>query len=178
MPCEEAEQAQTELKERHLPSKCALLERSAPHEPQVEKGEVARLSEVALAVVGDLEEAQAGEEAQEMGDKRVGLSLGRPGRGGWLEKAGAGVEAGETMARARDEAEDLGAGVEEVEDLGHEEQAERLGEVAQYADDGEDHAGEVAVGVADEDLGGVPVVAQQRARGADPGQEEVEREEV
>lgn len=82
------------------------------------------------------------------------------------------------MARTRDEAEDLGGRVEEVEDLGYEEEAESFGEVAEDTDDGEDHAGEVAVGVADEDAGRVPVVVEEGAGDADPGQQEVEREEM
>lgn len=106
------------------------------------------------------------------------LSIGGPGGDGGLEEAGAGVELWEAVARAGDEAEDLGARVEEVEELGDEQEAERLGEVAEDADDGEDHAGEVAVGVADEDFGRVPVVGEQGEGDADPGEEEVEREEV
>jgi hypothetical protein len=50
--------------------------------------------------------------------------------------------------------------------------------VAEDADDGEDHSREVAVRVADEDLGRVPVVVEQRAGDANPGEQEVEREEV
>lgn len=50
--------------------------------------------------------------------------------------------------------------------------------MAEDADNGENHAREVAVGVTDKDLGGVPVVAEQGARDADPGEEEVEREEM
>ena len=82
------------------------------------------------------------------------------------------------MARARDQAEDLGCRVEEVEDLGNQQKRKRLGEVAQNTDDGEDHAGEVAVRVADEYLGGVPVVPEQGERHAYPGKKEVEREEM
>lgn len=82
------------------------------------------------------------------------------------------------MARTRYETEDLGGRVEEVEDLGHEEEAEGFGEVAEDTDDGEDHAGEVAVGVADEDAGRIPVVVEEGAGDTDPGEEEVEREEM
>lgn len=70
----------------------------------------------------------------------MGLSIGTPGRDGRFHEAGAGVEFREAVARAGDEAEDLGARVEEVEELRDEEQAERLGEVAEDADDGEYHA--------------------------------------
>lgn len=82
------------------------------------------------------------------------------------------------MARTGDEAEDLGGRVEEVEDLRYEEEAEGFGEVAEDTDDGEYHAGEVAVGVADEDAGRVPVMVEEGAGDADPGEEEVEREEM
>lgn len=115
---------------------------------------------------------------QGLADERVRLSIGRPGRDGGLEEAGAGVELGQTVARAGDEAEDLWARVEEVEELGDEEEAERLGEVAEDADDGEDHAGEVAVSVADEDFGRVPVVGEQSYRDAYPRKQEVQREEM
>ena len=50
--------------------------------------------------------------------------------------------------------------------------------MAENADNCENHAREVAVGIANKDLGGVPVVAEQSARDADPGEEEVEREEM
>lgn len=50
--------------------------------------------------------------------------------------------------------------------------------MAENADNCENHAREVAVSIADKDLGGVPVVAEQGARDADPGEEEVEREEM
>ena len=46
------------------------------------------------------------------------------------------------------------------------------------ADDGEDHAGEVAVCVAHENLGRIPVVVQQCAGGADPREEEIERKQM
>lgn len=108
----------------------------------------------------------------------MGLAIGTPGRDGWFHETGAGVEFREAVARAGDEAEDLGARVEEVEELRDEEQAERLGEVAEDADDGEDHSGEIAVCVADEDLCRIPVVVEQRAGDADPGEQEVEREEM
>lgn len=82
------------------------------------------------------------------------------------------------MAWAGNEAEDLGTRVEEVEELGDEQEAERLGEVAEDADDGEDHAGEVAVGVANKDLCRIPVVREQSYRDAYPGKQEIQREEV
>ena len=72
------------------------------------------------------------------------------------------------MARAGNQTEDLGGRVEEVEDLGYEEEAEGFGKVAKDADNGEHHAGEVAVGVADEDTGGIPVVVEEGAGDADP----------
>ncbi|RFU29736.1 hypothetical protein B7463_g6615, partial [Scytalidium lignicola] len=67
---------------------------------------------------------------------------------------------------------------EEVEELRDEKEEEGLGEVALDSYDGEDHAGEVAVGVADEDARGVPVVHEQGEGDADEGDEHVEGEEV
>lgn len=175
---EEAEEADDELEERDLPGEAVLAEGPAPDEPEVEDGEVARLGDAAVLTCGQLQEAEAGEDAQGAGEEGVGLAILGPGGDGGLHESRAGVETGQAVTGAGDEAEDLGARVEEVEDLGCEEEAEGLGEVAEDADDGEDHPREVAVGVADEDLGGVPVVGDKGEGDADPGEEEVEGEEV
>lgn len=74
--------------------------------------------------------------------------------------------------------EELGDAVEKVEGLGDEQEQEGFGEVAKDAANGEDHAGEIAVGVADEDGGGVPVVGEEGEGHADEGEEHVEGEEM
>lgn len=66
------------------------------------------------------------------------------------------------MARAWDDVEELGGRVDKVEDLGKEKEDEGLAEVTLDADDDEDHAGKVAVGVSDKDVGGVLVVCEER----------------
>ena len=171
----ETKQADDELEHGDLPGKVVLAEGPAPDEPEVEEGEVGRLGEGAvLGVKGDLEEAEAGEEAEQVTDEGPRLAIGGPGGDRGLEEAGAGVEAREAVTWAGDETENLGRGVEEVEDLGDEEEAQGLGEVTEDADDGKDHAGEVAVGVADKDTGRIPVVAEEGGRDTDPGEEEVE----
>lgn len=126
MPHKEAEETKPELKQSDLPREPILLEGPPPDKPEIEKREVAGLDEEALGVVCDLEEAQAGQEAEEGGGQSARLPFGRPGGDGRFEEASAGVEAWESVARTGDEAEDLGAGVEEVEDLRDEEEAERL----------------------------------------------------
>jgi hypothetical protein len=108
----------------------------------------------------------------------MGLAGGGPDGDGRLEKACAGVEVREAVARAGDEAEELRSGVEKVEELGNEKEAECLGEVAEDTDDGKDHSGEVAVGVTDEYLGGIPVMVEESEGDAQPGEEEIEREQV
>ena len=178
MPDKEAKEAKAELQERDLGGEAILAQRPAPDEPEVQQRKVARLDEAALIVGDDFEQAQLGEQTEAEGDERVRLAAGGPGRDRGLEEAGAGVEARHAVSRAGHEAEDLGRRVGKVEELRDEQEAERLGEVAEDADDGKDHAGEVAVGVADEDAGGVPVVAEEGGGDADPGQEEVEGEEV
>ena len=97
---------------------------------------------------------------------------------GRFEQARAGVESGQAVARTGDQAEELRGRVEEVEDLGDEEEEQGFGEVAQDADDGEDHAGEVAVRVPDEDARRVPVVPPESQRDADEGEQHVQREEM
>lgn len=118
------------------------------------------------------------QEAQGGGDERPRLATGRPGGDGRLHETGARVEAREAVARARDKTKELGRRVSRVGDLRNEEEAEGLGEVAEDADGGEDHAGEVAVGVADEDAGRVAVMQEESGGDSDPGQQEIEREEV
>jgi hypothetical protein len=113
-----------------------------------------------------------------LGDEGTGLLLRGPWRHRWLEEAGPSVKLRKAVSRARDEVENLGTRVEKVEDLRDEQQAEGFGEVTEYANDGEDHAREVAVSVADEYTSWVPVVGQQGTRDADPGEEQVEREKM
>lgn len=50
--------------------------------------------------------------------------------------------------------------------------------MAEDANNGKNHAGEIAVGVADEDAGGVLVVDPKGEGDADKGEEEEEGEEV
>ncbi|THV51793.1 hypothetical protein BGAL_0098g00030 [Botrytis galanthina] len=102
----------------------------------------------------------------------------RPWGDGGFEEICFSVVVGETVAGTGDEVEELGDAVEEIEGLGDEEEEQGFGKVAEDAADGEDHAGEIAVGVADEDGGGVPVVGEQGERDADEGEEHVEGEEM
>lgn len=79
MPNEEAEEANYKLEERHLPGQAIFAQGSAPDEPQIEDGEVARLNEAALFVGGDLEKAELREEVQDLTNEGVRLALGGPG---------------------------------------------------------------------------------------------------
>lgn len=54
----------------------------------------------------------------------------------------------------------LGARVQEIKHLRNKQQEQRLAEMTQYTDDSKDHAREIAVCVAHEDFGGVPIMAQ------------------
>lgn len=103
---------------------------------------------------------------------------GLPFRHAGLHQAGAGIEARESVARTRNQAEELRRGVDEVEDLGDEQQEQGFAEVSEDANDGKYHAREIAVGVAHEDAGGIPVVAPQRQTDADEGEQHVQREEM
>ena len=93
------------------------------------------------------------------------------------EAVGGGVVAGHAVARAGHEAEELRHRVDEVEHLRHEEEQQRLRVVPEDRRDGEGHPGEVAVGVADEDLRREPVVPQQRARDGEEREEQVSARE-
>lgn len=125
---EQAKQANHELQQSHLKGEAILTQGSAPDEPQVEDGKVARLDKLALVVVGrgGLEEPELGEQAEDVGDDGVGLALGRPWCDGGLEQTGSCIEARESVARAGDEAKDLWARVEKVEHLRDEEEPEGL----------------------------------------------------
>lgn len=82
------------------------------------------------------------------------------------------------MSRTGDQAEQLGRRVEEVEDLRDDEEQQGFAEVAEDGDDGEHHPREVAVRVAHEDFGWVPVVPPEGQGDADEGEEEVDGEEM
>lgn len=60
----------------------------------------------------------------------------------------------------------------------NEEEEERLGEMTEDPDNGEDYSGVVAVGVADENLGWVFVVRPDGKRDSEEREEHVEREQV
>lgn len=178
MPHKQAKQANNELEQGDFPGQTVFPQRSPPDEPQVQNGQVAGVDETTLIVGRDAHEAQLRQEVQSGRDEGVRLAVGGPGRDGGVQETRAGVELGQSVAGARHEAKDLGARVEEVENLGHEQQTQRLGKVAEDADDGKDHTGEVAVCVADEDAGRVPVVGEEGARDADPGQQEIQGKEM
>lgn len=79
VPNEQAEEANYKLEERHLPGQAIFAQGSAPDEPQIEDGEVARLDEAALFVGCDLEKAELSEDVQDLANEGVGLALGGPG---------------------------------------------------------------------------------------------------
>lgn len=60
------------------------------------------------------------------------------------------VERRQAVPRARDDLQELREAVGEIDNLRDEEDEERFRKMAQNASDGEGHAGEVGVGVADE----------------------------
>ena len=66
--------------------------------------------------------------------------------------------------------------VHEVEDLWDQKQQESFTEMAEDAHDGENHACEIAVRVADEDAGRVPVVGEETEGDAYEGEEQVDAE--
>ena len=80
----------------------------------------------------------------------------------------------QSVAWARDEPEELRNAVDKVEDLGNQEEDQRLGEVAEDADDNEDHASEITVGISHENSCRVPVVEEQGKAHAEERQEEEE----
>ena len=104
----------------------------------------------------------------------AGRAFGRPGRDAGFEQAGASVEFGQTVPRTRNQVEELWTAVDEVDDLGDQEEEERFGEVRQDGDAGEGHAADVAVGVADEDAGGVAVVDVDGEGDGEEREEDVE----
>ena len=66
------------------------------------------------------------------------------------------------MPWAGHQMKELRYGEDEVKNLRYKEQHHGLGEVAEYADGGENDAGKVAVGIAHEHLGRIPIVVKQR----------------
>lgn len=82
-------------------------------------------------------------------------------RDGYFHLVGFRVELREAVPRAGDEVEELRNGVEEVEDLGDEEEEGGFAEVAEDADHGEGHSGEVAERVAHEYFRWIPAKEKQ-----------------
>ena len=174
MPNEQPKQPARQLHSHNLQRQSILAPWTEPDEPEIQNRHVGALHDMPVLISGDAYQVQLMQDFQRRSDEWL---WGDPPFGdGGFEEAGAGVEAREAVARTRDEAEELRGGVGEVEELGDEEEQQGLGEVAEDANDGEDHAREVAVGVADEDPGGVAVVAPERQRDADEGEEHVEGE--
>lgn len=158
------------------------MQRAAKHQPQVDDRHVGALGKQLVAVLVDtvhnLKQAQRPEQSHHGRGVEARLLLARPGHHAGLEVVLAGVVAGQAVARARDQVEELGRRVDEVEDLRQQEQHEGLAEVALDADDHEDHAREVAVRVADENVRRVLVVGEEGEADAKKGQEEEQAEEV
>ena len=161
MADEETEKAEGDLDTGNLEGQAILTERAAPDKPEVEEGQVAGLAQGSgVRVVRKGQEATAGEQAQGARDQGVGLLLRLPDSNTGLEEAGAGVKAGQAVAGTGDEPEELRCAVDEVEDLGQQQQDQGLGEVAEDANSGEYHARKVTVCVTNEDAGRIPVVGQ------------------
>lgn len=180
----QAEKAQSDLQGGDLQREAVLSHGAAPDEPEVQEGEVARLHDAALRILLDTQQLEAGQQTQDLRDHRARLFLTvdlpvlaffffviivivivlsttkSPAGDAGLQQAGAGVEVGQPVPRARHQLEELRDAVEEVEDLRDQEEHERLGEVTEDANGGEHHPREVAVRVADEDARRVPVVGQ------------------
>lgn len=66
---------------------------------------------------------------------------------------------------------ELGGRPEKVDDLRYTKEQQGLAEMPQYPHTGKGHAGEIAIGVADKDGSGVPVVLEQAQGNADETQE-------
>jgi len=65
------------------------------------------------------------------------------------------------MARAGYDMEELWYRVDKVGDLGQEQEEQSLAEVPKYADNGEHHPSEIAVRIANEHFGWVPIESPQ-----------------
>ena len=176
MSDQEAEESDARLESQDAERESILAHGTPPDEPEIEEREIGALDDLTVVVGGDTQQPQAVEGLQEERERK----RWRRAEGGrrWLQQAGPRVEPRQPVPRTRDHAKQLRGRIDEVEDLRHEEQEERLAEVAHNADDGEDHACEIAVGVAYEDLGRVPIVRPERRRDADEREQQVEREHV
>ena len=97
----------------------------------------------------------------------------RPRRNTRLEQTSSGVEFREAVPWAINNAEELGCGIDEVDNLRDEKKQQCLREMPQDSDNSKDHPGEIAVCVAHEDAGGIPIVRPERETDADEGEEEV-----
>lgn len=171
MSHEQPEQPHRGLHDQDLNRESILPLRTKPHQPEVQKREIRTRYNHTLLIPVHAQEVQFMQQRQEEGD--VAFRRVCPLRDRRFHESCPCVEARETVARTGDQTEELRGGVDEVEDLWDEEQEEGFREVTADTYDGEDHAGEVAVGVPYEDFGWVPVVAEESERDADEGEEHV-----
>lgn len=88
------------------------------------------------------------------------------------------AKARKSMSWTWNQAEQLRSRVDEVEYLRHKEEEQGLREMSQDSDNRENHPGEIAVGVSDEDSSRVPIMPPESKRDADKGEDHVEREEM
>ena len=89
-----------------------------------------------------------------------------------------GIITWQTMSWAWEKLEQLGYGPHKIDNLGNEKQQERLAKVSQNTHHGKGHAGKVAVGIADKNSGGVPVVLEETQGDADKRKHQHYRKQV
>ena len=82
------------------------------------------------------------------------------------------------MARTRNNMEELGSRVDKVEDLRDEQKQQGLAEMAENCNDHKDHAGKVAVCVADEYTRRIPIVREECKRHPEEREQEIQREQM
>ncbi|KAI9650938.1 hypothetical protein NHQ30_000973 [Ciborinia camelliae] len=176
MPNKQSQQSAHGLHAQNLQGQSVFPPRAKPYQPQVQEREVAAFEDLAFLVGLETEQVAFVEEVEEGRLERVRWV--RPGGHGGFEEIGLRVVVGQTVARTGDQVEELRDAVQEVEGLGDQQQEEGFGEVPEDPADGEDHAGEITVRVADKDAGRVPVVREQREGYPDEGEEHVQGEEM
>lgn len=164
------------LDEEEFVDEAILSARTKRDEPEIHERHVAGAGDGAGWIAHEVDETQAVEQGE--AETHGGTWRVRKVCVGRFHEAGAGIEGREAMAGTGHEFDELGQGVDEVEGLGQEQQQQGLAKVAEDGDGGEEHAGKVAVGVADKDLGWVAVVGPEGDADAEKRQEEVEGEEV
>lgn len=153
IPNGEGKQRAYHLEHHQQPIQSVLAYRTSQQDGKVDDGEIVTAHHAVLGLLA-ADQPQRAEHREAHPTQQVEVTHTELGFA-TVQQVRPGVVLGQPVARARNEAEQLRHRVDKVDDLRDEEQQHGFAKVAQDADHGERHAGQVVERVADKHLRGV-----------------------